>query len=360
MTTSAIRVLLVDDSALDLAILRRIIDPMESVEVVAEAASGKEALELIPHHLPDVVCTDYMMPGMDGLELTKRIMATHPTPILAVSSVVDNPEAAFPILQAGALDFFPKPMPTPGEEETVRRELAQKLRVLSKVYVFRRRADAAKAGDSSTRGAGDATSVARPVKTTRAAPPAGGYRVALVGASTGGPQAVSTIVGLLPSDYGIPICLVQHISPGFVNAFATWLDKTTQLRVQVAKSGDRPTRGHVYLAPEDTHMEFGPAGAKRLTTSPPHDGHRPSVTVAFESAAKAFGARSIAALLTGMGVDGAAGMRALSDAGSMTLAQNAETCVVYGMPRAAVDLGAARHVLSPTAIAETLLEAARS
>jgi two-component system, chemotaxis family, protein-glutamate methylesterase/glutaminase len=359
MSASVIRVLLVDDSPLDLAILQRIIDPMDGVDIVATASSGREALELIARHLPDVVCTDYMMPEMDGLELTKQIMATHPTPILAVSSVVDDPESAFPILQAGALDFFPKPMPVPGEEETVRRELAQKLRILSKVYVFRRRPRAASASDAGTCSAPGAAA-GLPAGRAAITRPAGGYRIALVGASTGGPQAVQTILAGLPGDYAIPVCLVQHISAGFVNAFATWLDKTTPLRVRLAKQNERPTPGHVYVAPEDAHLEFGPTGVMRLTSAPLHGGHRPSVTVAFESAAAAFGSRCIAALLTGMGVDGADGMRALADAGAMTLAQNAETCVVYGMPRAAVELGAARHVLSPPAIADTLVEAARS
>lgn len=360
MSGATIRVMLVDDSALDIAILRGIIDPMEGVEIVATASSGKEALELIPKHLPDVVCTDYMMPAMDGLELTKRIMATYPTPILAVSSVVDDPESAFPILQAGALDFFPKPAPTPGEQETVRRELAQKLRILSKVYVFRRRSGTEGAKESVAAAATKATDRRGSPDTTPIARPTAGYRIALLGASTGGPQAVQTILGRLPGDYSLPICLVQHISPGFVRAFAAWLDKTTELSVRVAKEGERPVRGRVYVAPEDVHIEFGRTGLIRLTGAPARDGHRPSVTVAFESAAKAFGARSIAALLTGMGTDGAAGMRALSDAGSMTLSQTAESCVVYGMPRAAVELGATRHVLSPTAIADTLLEATRS
>ena len=149
------------------------------------------------------------------------------------------------------------------------------------------------------------------------------------------------------------------MAAGFTEALAAWLDKTTNLRVRLAKQAEMPMPGHVYLAPPDTHMEFGATGAIRLTTSPSRAGHRPSVTVAFESAAKAFGARSIAVLLTGMGVDGAAGMQALSEAGAMTLAQNAETCVIYGMPRAAVELGAVRHALSPTGIADTLIEAAR-
>jgi len=306
---------------------------------------------MIERHLPDVVCTDFMMPEMDGLELTKRIMATHPTPILAVSSVVDDPASAFPILQAGALDFFPKPSPAPGEEESIRQELAQKLRVLSKVYVFRRTARATSEACAK-----------RPPTTTRpdrAAPPrapARRYRVALIGASTGGPQAIQKILSRLPSDYPAPICLVQHLSDGFLAAFAAWLDKTTALTVRVATHGHRPVPGSVYLAPEGQHLGFGPTGLLDLRTEAPCDGHRPSASVMFASAARVFRDRSISALLTGMGRDGAMGMKALSDAGAMTIAQSAETCVVYGMPRAAVELGVVTHVLSPDAIADALLE----
>ncbi|MAF12456.1 chemotaxis response regulator protein-glutamate methylesterase [Candidatus Poribacteria bacterium] len=360
MSAPAIRVLLVDDSPLDLVILRRLIDPMPGVDVVATAAGGKEALRLIAEHLPDVVCTDYMMPEMDGLELTKQIMGTQPTPILAISSVVDDPESAFPILQAGALDFFPKPSPTPGEEDRIRRELAQKIRVLSKVYVFRRQSRAGGSGGTATQAPREPTPSGPPiVGSTPSGARRSGHSIALIGASTGGPQALQTLLGRLPADFPLPICLAQHISPGFLDAFATWLDKTVPLSVRVARQGERPTCGCVYLAPENAHMEFGPTGLVRLSDGPKRDGHRPSITVMFESAARAFGDRSVAVLLTGMGQDGAAGMKMLSDGRALTLAQNAETSVVFGMPKAAIALGAAKHVLSPDAIADTLLEVTR-
>ncbi|MBT5531784.1 chemotaxis protein CheB [Candidatus Poribacteria bacterium] len=181
----------------------------------------------------------------------------------------------------------------------------------------------------------------------------------LIGASTGGPQALQKILSRLPAEYPLPVCVVQHISPGFLKGFGAWLHKTIPLNVCVAEPGVRPTRGSVYLAPEEVHMEFGPTGLVRLSNGQPRDGHRPSVTVTFESAARAFGAGSISALLTGMGRDGAAGMQALSEAGGLTLAQNAETSVVFGMPKAAIDLGAAQQTLSLDAIADTLLEVTR-
>ena len=347
MTASAIRVLLVDDSRVDLAVLERRIAPMPGVDVVAVASSGAEALRLIERHLPDVVCTDLMMPGMDGLELTKRIMATHPTPILAVSSVVDDPASAFPLLQAGALDFFPKPSPTAGGEESIRQELAQKLRVLSKVYVFRRhRGSVASSEDASARSGRRLEASEITARKTRR------HRVALIGASTGGPQVVQLILSRLPAEYPIPICVVQHISDRFLAPFATWLDTTTALSVRIAKHGDRPEAGRVHLAPEGKHLAFAGTGHFELRTTTPCDGHRPSVSVMFASVAQVFRDRSISVLLTGMGRDGGQGMKALSDAGAMTIAQNAESCVVYGMPREAVELGGVRRALPPDAIVE--------
>lgn len=354
MTSAAIRVLLVDDSRVDLAVLERLMAPIAGVDVVATATSGAEALRLIEEHLPDVVCTDLMMPEMDGLELTKRIMATHPTPILAVSSIVDDPESAFPLLQAGALDFFPKPSPAPGEEASNRRDLAQKLRVLSKVYVFRHRTRATRStDDAASLAGGPREALATP---GRQIPP---YRVALIGASTGGPQAVQLILSRLPADFPIPICIVQHISAGFLAAFTTWLDKTTAPSVRVAEHGARPTAGFVYLAPEGKHLAFGPAGQFELRTTARSEGHRPSISVMFESAAEVFRERCISVLLTGMGRDGGLGMKALSDVGAMTIAQDADSCVVYGMPREAAELGAVKRVLPPRAIADALLEVTR-
>jgi two-component system chemotaxis response regulator CheB len=338
MSESPIRVLLVDDSALSLALLRRLLEPVSGIEIIATASNGAEALDRIEEFLPDVVCTDYVMPVMNGLTLVKRIMDEHPLPILVVSSVIDRPETAFPLLAAGALDFFPKPAQLGENEEECRRELVQKIRVLSRVYVFRR----------ASRIAQVPPKVSLKTKTNPR------RSILAIGASTGGPQVVHRLLAALHSPFPAPILYVQHISRGFLSPFATWLEGASGRCVRIVTATTEPEPNVVYVPAEDTHLEMNERGELAPTSSEPSDGHRPSVTVTFRSVARHARDRSVGVLLTGMGRDGADGLKSLADVGALTIAQSAESCVVYGMPKEAVELDAAQYTLAPDAIAEVV------
>lgn len=345
MSASRIRVLLVDDSALALAVLQRILGASPDVEVVGTARNGEDALEQIPRLDPDVLCVDLHMPVMDGLELTRQVMARCPRPILVISSTVrpGEPVSAYPVLAAGALDVFPKPAGETGESlERLSRELVGKIRVLSGVRVFTRRTvrEAAPSRPPET------NAPPGPRRTTAG--------VVVIGASTGGPIALRTILADLPQSYGVPIVCVQHISTGFLQGFVEWLGSQSRLRVKIAAAGEKPQPGTVYFPPEGAHLELDPLGFLRASPAPPLRGHRPSITVTMVSAARCYGSAAAGVLLTGMGDDGAEGLLEIARVGGLTFAQDEASCVVFGMPREAVALGAAQHVLPPPEIARHL------
>jgi two-component system chemotaxis response regulator CheB len=181
-------------------------------------------------------------------------------------------------------------------------------------------------------------------------------RLVCIGASTGGPQTLQNILSGLPSNFPHPILCVQHISHGFLRGLVEWLNNSSRLRVKIAENGERVQGGTVYFPPENHHLEISPGGQLRTTSGPPVDGHRPSVTATFQSAARSYGSSVLTILLTGMGSDGALGMHSAVAAGGLTIAQDETSCVVYGMPRQAVELGAAQFVLSPDEIRQSLLQ----
>lgn len=336
-----IRVLLVDDSPLVLHILQRLLSRSPDIQVAGTAANGREALDLLPALDPDVICTDLHMPVMDGLALTRAVMSDHPRPILVVSvSVEPGSPNVFRLLEAGAVDVYPKPRAIlEADQDKLALELASKIRIVAGVHVFRRQAIAPS----------PAVSLAPPLPRAPAA------RIMVIGASTGGPQALREILSHLPAGFPLPVICVQHIGGAFLAEMIAWLAEASALPVGMAAHGDSPEAGKVYFAPDDAHLEFDGSGRFLYTVSPPHDGHRPSVTVAMRSAARCFGAGTVGVLLTGMGSDGAAGMAEIFAAGGITIAQNEESCVVYGMPKQAVELGAARHVLPLEQIAPALI-----
>lgn len=352
MAAAPIRVLLVDDSPVALTVLRRMLAASPEIEVVGTARHGKEALELIPHLRPAVICTDYHMPVMDGLELTRQVMARFPHPILVISSVVggEDPEKVFALLEAGAVDVFPKPRGGP-EAEAAAAQLIGKVKLVAGVVVFRRQPKewptrllpvekAASSGPAVGAGSGDLD-----------------VRIVAIGASTGGPQALQVILPQLPARFPVPVLCVQHISPGFLPGLICWLAAQCRVKIQVARPGEVPLPGRVYFPAEQTHLVVDRQGRLQESREPPVDGHRPSVTVTFRSVAGCYGKAAVAVLLTGMGRDGGEGMLAMARAGGMTIVQDEASCVVFGMPKQAIDLGAARYVLPPAEIALTLIEA---
>ncbi|MFQ5398224.1 MAG: chemotaxis-specific protein-glutamate methyltransferase CheB [Anaerolineae bacterium] len=344
MTTSPIRVLLVDDSVLALAILKRILATSDDIEVVGTARNGQEALELIPRTHPDVICTDYHMPVMNGLEFIQEVMARFPCPILVVSVSVQaqgDEQTIFNLLAAGAIDVFPKPQGgLAADYEQVASTLIQKIRVLSGVVAFTRHRSRTTA----------------PLK-----PPAlpgqqlNNSRIVAIGASTGGPQVLHTILSQLPPFFPVPVLCVQHISQGFLSGLVDWLDSNCMMPVKIAQPGEIPHAGTIYFPQEKQHLVIDNLGRLQLSDEPAMDGHRPSVTVLFESVASYYGTSAVGVLLTGMGRDGAAGLHAIAQAGGVTIAQDEASCAVFGMPKQAIELGAAGHVLPPEQIAHMML-----
>lgn len=347
MPRDSLRVLLVDDSPLVLAILRRMIETAPDLQIVATAANGEEALQKLDTLEVDVICTDLNMPRVDGLELTRRIMRSKPKPILVISVAVQKEDEhnVFELLRAGAVDVFPKPKGgLKSEEAEWTKALVNKIRVVAGVVVFH------KHGERD----------APPPRQTSVVAPAPQIELVSMAASTGGPQAYAAVLSALPANFSAPILCVQHISLGFLDGLVRWLNDRCTIQVRVAKDGDTVRPGIVYFPEEDTHLEIEHGGRVRSVRSEAFHGFRPSATVLFESVAKSYGKRAAGVLMTGMGDDGARGLKALRDAGGLTIAQDEATSVVYGMPREAARLGAAQHVLALDEIAPAMLRIFRT
>lgn len=371
MVALPIRVLLVEDSPVALTILKRILSTSPDLVVVGVARNGIEALDLMPKVKPQVICTDFHMPKMNGLELTRRIMAEAPCPILVISASVkaEDTHNVFPLLEAGALDVFPKP--TTGlatEYEQLGQDLINRIKVLAGVTVFTRRSPTSLAqASASTVSKRSKTSVQEAPRVGRSgvspsspspspmldirAP-----RIVAIGASTGGPQTLQQILHALPTSFPVPIVCVQHISEGFLQGLVDWLQSSCALSITIAQEGTVPQAGVVYFAPERHHLQLSPQGYLQLGSAQPIDGHCPSVTVLFQSVAAYYRRAAIAVLLTGMGRDGAAGMQAVAQAGGLTIAQDEASCIVFGMPKEAIALGAVQQILAPPEIAPYLIK----
>lgn len=358
-----INVLIVEDSPSAAELLRFILSADPEIRVVGVAGSGSEALRKLSASPVDVVTMDINLPGgMNGFETTRRIMETRPVPIAIVSSLVmpsSDASNPFRVMVEGALAVLAKP-PGPGHPEFERRarEIVRTVRAISEVKVVRRHPSPAR---SAPQAATAAASILRPAPPRRPEPAplrarrGDRYRLVAVGASTGGPAVVESIFAALGPGFPMPILLVQHISAGFTEGFAAWLAKSTGLPTRVARHGDLPEAGIAYVAPDDMHMGLSPAGTIALNgTREPLHGLRPAAAHLFESVARVVGNRAVGVLLTGMGVDGSRELGMIRQAGGVTIAQDAESCVVPGMPGEAARLGTAVHVLPPEEIAKKL------
>lgn len=346
-TGQKIRVMLVDDSPIALQILERLLSDSPDIHIVGTARDGEQAIGLLPRLRPDVICTDYHMPHMDGLELIHRVMSSDPRPVLVVSvSVQDqgDEENIFTLLEAGALDVLPKPRGGSDPDYAyIKHELVKKIRVLSGVHVFRRhRLDPGLPHPS----------LSKEAERLMSSVPA---NVVAIGASTGGPPALQRILHALPADFPAPILCIQHISKGFLPGLVNWLQHGTALRIKIGEDGELARRGTVYLAPDDHHLLMDRHGRLHTPTSPDST-HKPSITETFSSLAASFGRQVIGILLTGMGDDGAAGLREIADNGGITIAQDEASCVVFGMPKVAIEIGAARFVLPLADIAPRVVD----
>lgn len=349
-----VRVFLVHQSPLVMVALEKILSGVPGLEVVGSARHGGQALPLIERLWPDVICLETEMPVMDGLALTQSVMSRFPTPILVLETEARQGEAATvaEIIEAGALDHFLLPRDSTVLEAR-KNDFTAKVRRLSRVPVISRPAPPRQTAETAAALAAPRAPRGQPA--SEGAAGQGPAEIVAMGASTGGPQALLAILSQLPGDYPRAILCVQHISKGFLEGLVDWLNSQCALTVKIARAGEIPLAGHVYFAEDDHHLELDARGRIWLAQTPAISGHRPAVTVLFESVARRLGARATGILLTGMGTDGALGLKAMARAGALTIVQDEVSCVVFGMPRQAIALGAARLILSPPEIARKML-----
>ncbi len=338
------RVVIVDDSAAMRALLNKLLSQDPEIEVVGMAPEPHSAREMIKALNPDVVTLDVEMPGMDGLSFLERIMRLRPMPVVMCSTLTARgTEATIEALRLGAVDCIAKPSGNP-------LEIAHDGALLRKKVKMAARSSVRSAPDRAVRRAPATGSSTGPMRDA----------IIAIGASTGGVEALFSVIGGLPVNCP-PVLVVQHMPAVFTAGFAARLDRETAVKVVEAQDGMTLQSGTVYIAPGgETHMQLTGASGNtiRLVAADLVSGHRPSVDVLFQSVASQ-GSRAVGVILTGMGSDGAAGLKAMRDAGALTLGQSKETCVVYGMPRAAFELGAVEKELGLSAMPEAILAACR-
>jgi chemotaxis response regulator CheB len=336
------RIGIVNDLSAVAELLKRVVGADPTNRVVWTAQSGAEAVALCAKDTPDLILMDIVMPVMDGVETTRRIMASTPCAILIVTSSVQM--TARPIFEAmghGALDAVDSPMVGSGKIEERAAPLLAKIATISRLVGDRRgRAPMGRPADRSPH--------SRP------------HRLIAIGASAGGPAVLATLLGDLPEDFPAAIVIVQHVDQQFAAGMATWLNQGTPLAVRVAEEGDRPAAGAVLLAGTGDHLTFKSADRVGYTADPIDYVYRPSVDVFFQSACRLWRGDIVGVLLTGMGRDGALGLKALRDRGHHTIAQDEASSAVYGMPKAAASINAAVEILPAGRIASKLMEALAS
>jgi two-component system, chemotaxis family, protein-glutamate methylesterase/glutaminase len=350
--TNRLRVLVVEDS---LTVRRHLCDVLGAdpdLEVVGEAEDGKRAIELCAQLRPDVITLDMMLPVMSGLAATEYIMAHCPTPILIVSSSTNRADLfqTYEALAAGAVDVMEKP-PGDAVDKNWERKLISSVKLIARIKVITHPRARLASVSAATPPEREVEWPLLPVA-TRAC------RLVALGASTGGPSAILEILHALPAEFPLPVLVVLHIGESFGSAFADWLDSQSSHGVSFARDGQRVDKRGVFLAPSNHHLILR-NGRLHLSDGPERHSCRPSVDVLFESLARECGAATVACLLTGMGRDGASGLLQIRQAGGRTIVQDEASCVVYGMPREAVLIGAAERVLPLTEIGPVLAALAR-
>jgi two-component system chemotaxis response regulator CheB len=334
MSTKKIRVLITDDSLFMRAAIAKTL-PADKFEIIGQAKDGNDAIAQIGKLGPDVVTMDFNMPGMNGADTVRAIMQTKPTPVVMFSAhTKQGAKETFDALAAGAVDFVTKPA---GEVSVDLSKIADELaRKLVAASMSRPRAAAAPIAPARTSG---------PIAIPRSTMTGGMPRLCVIAISTGGPAALSEVIPALPGDLRIALVIVQHMPAGFTAALAERLDASSKVSVREAQQGDRPLAGGVLIAPGDKHLEFDERGMVILTDGAMVNGCRPAADVTMMSAAKVYGRRTLGVVMTGMGKDGAAGALAIKKAEGKTCAQDQQSSVIYGMPKAAVDAGAIDEVL---------------
>ncbi|MDD3117760.1 MAG: chemotaxis-specific protein-glutamate methyltransferase CheB [Victivallales bacterium] len=332
------RIAIVNDTMIAVELLRRVVLSLAGCEVAWTAGDGEEAVRKCAMDVPDILIMDLLMPKMNGVEATRRIMRDSPCAILIVTaSTDDHPGLVFTALGEGALDAINiPPMSIMTEGDSNRRELVRKLNTLRKLVANGAHAPA-------------------PREHKKIAPPTGTVPfLVAIGGSTGGPKAIADVLAVLPGDLPAAIAVVQHIDRQFVHGLADWLAGYCRLPIRIAAPGDAPVGGEVLLAGTNDHLVMRPDLRFDYRAEPKENPFRPSADVFFGSLADHWPKPGVGILLTGIGRDGAAGLLRLRRAGWHTLAQDRDSCVVYGMPKTAVELHAAEEVLPPSAIGEKI------
>ncbi|HBG06509.1 MAG: hypothetical protein A2075_00610 [Geobacteraceae bacterium GWC2_58_44] len=338
-----IKVLIVDDSAVARELIEHVLEADPEIVVIGCARNGAEALAVLEHKRPDVITMDVHMPGIDGFETTYRIMTEHPVPVIIVTASLDpqTDSANFRALEAGALAILPKP-PGVGHRDHARAaaELVQTVKLMSEVRVVRRTFRPAKSLLQQP-----------PVKAALPAP----IKVVAIGASTGGPIVIQSILASLPVGFPVPLLVVQHMADEFIRGFSDWLAGSCNIEVKVAVQGEFLRPGTAYVAPGGLDMGIDGQGRVTLTGGKAGQHLCPSVSHLFYNIAERYGGHAVGILLSGMGSDGAPGLKEMKDRGALTIAQDEDSCVIFGMPAEAVKLKAAQHVLPPDGIIAMLL-----
>jgi two-component system chemotaxis response regulator CheB len=342
--TPSVRVLVVDDSALMRKLIPQILRTDASIQVVGTAMDGNFGLKKLEELKPQVVTLDLEMPGMGGLEMLKEITRRHHVPVIVVSShSTEGASVTLKALSLGAFDFVAKPHDVAARMPEIAQELIAKIKA------------AAQSREISVKPLLDLPRRPAKVPADAKRPPT---RIVAIGISTGGPQALQYVLPQLPADFPGAILVVQHMPEGFTEMFARRLDEICAIRVKEVQSGDVLLAGRALICPGERHLKVKrlPLGDVAVLSDDPRvNGHRPSVDVLFQSVAQECGDRSVAVLMTGMGDDGARGLGVFKTAGGMTIAQSEDSCVVFGMPKAAIERGFATRIVGLEAIANTLV-----
>ncbi len=346
---SPIRLLIVDDSAFVRFTLSRRLNEEPGLQVVGVARDGEEALALIPQLDPQVITLDVEMPRMDGLSTLRHIMAHYPRPVVMLSNLTS--EGAQETIQAltwGAVDFIAKPAAR-ANLEAILPEVVSKIRRAARARV--------QPGNFSRP---EVPPVSTPPQKAQPRPLRGSDKVVVIGASTGGPRALNTLLPLLPPDLPAAVLIVQHMPAGFTRSLAERLDLSSHLIVKEAAPGDRLEAGRALLAPGGFHMTVNGQGGIALNQNPPVHGVRPALDVTLASVVQRFGAATIGVVLTGMGNDGSQGAALIRHSGGRVIAEDQSSCVVWGMPRSVIEAGLADEVVPLPQMAEAIARAVRA
>lgn len=337
-----IKVLIVDDSQTVRFILSEILISDPDIQLIGTAANGEEAFSILERKKPDIITMDINMPGINGFEITRRIMETNPIPIIIVSSYC-NPEDAqmiFKAMEAGAVGILEKPSIGHQNFEKMKKDFIHTLKLMSEIKVVRRWTESKKEKIKSIDN--------KFLKNNE-------IKVVAIGASIGGPFALRVLLSGLSPAIHVPLLIVQHIARGFIEGMIEWFKSDIKLPLHLALHGIKPEGGHIYFAPDDFHMEVGKNGFIILRKEVSDRVICPSVSSLFRSVSDVYGSNAIGILLTGMGTDGSVELKLMRDRGAVTIAQDEQSSVVHGMPGEAIRLGGALHILPPQEIAPLIM-----